>query len=85
MNSNISGPQTCLSRYPNQGSDCLITFSILRRKKNKPEQHCGFGSALPTEESYISPTFGTTELHNGCILTTNLQQHFQWTTFFKET
>jgi len=60
-----SASQTCPSRNPNQGSDYVLlvfTLNILRRKKNT-EQHSGFGTALPTEESYIThggnlPHFG---------------------------
>jgi len=53
-----SGSQICSNRYPNQDSDYIllpITLNVLRREKYTTEQHCGFGFALPPEESHITP------------------------------
>ena len=61
-----SGSQTYSSRYPNQGSDYVLLPSIFCLVKKatsyNTEQHCGFRSSLPPEESHSTPSFGTTGL-----------------------
>jgi len=54
-----SGSQSCSSRYPSQGSDYVSLPSIFcvvkKATSYSTEQHCGFRSSLPPEESHITP------------------------------
>jgi len=43
------------SCYPNQGSKYVLLPQYFAVIAHDIEQHCGFGSALPSEESHIIP------------------------------